>query len=482
MRQYLMICVSLLGCLLPLQGNELHEASVVLIECTSQRWNFKEPWKPHRFRKGSGTGFVIQGNRILTNAHVVANARYIEITRIGDDQKYVALVKFAAHDCDLAILEVEDSSFFEGMEALEMAPLPKVNSVVTTHGFPMGGTHLSVTRGVVSRIQMRGYSHSGADSHLVVQTDSAINPGNSGGPVIQDGKVVGVAFQVLREADNIGYLIPSTVVEHVLEDVEDGRLDGFGEMGVQYRYDLQNPIIRSLLEVPEGRGGVLITRAFPRMPSYGKIQPLDVLMSINTYEISDDGKVKIDGRDLSYAEVMEREQIGTAVHVEVWREGKLVKLDLPLKEWNMIIDHRRPHDKIPKYVIWGGLCFTPLSRGYLDELGGVKKAPLTVRHAYEDVYGNEDLRADELVVLSTRLPHEINQGSDKVIGLILESVDGEEVLSLSDLRKKLADAKGPYAKLSFKGKDIPYVMKVAEATAKNDEILAQYRVPSGGRE
>lgn len=472
----------IIGFILPLWASGLHESSVVLIECTSQRWNFKEPWKPHRFRKGSGTGFVIQGNRILTNAHVVANARYLEITRIGDDRKYVARVKFAAHDCDLAILEVEDPSFFETMVPLEMGPLPEINSVVTTYGFPMGGTYLSVTRGVVSRVQVWGYSHSGADSHLVVQTDSAINPGNSGGPVIQDGKVVGVAFQVLRQADNIGYLIPSTVVEHVLEDVADGRLDGFGELGIQYRFDLQNPIIRSLLKIPEGRGGIFVTRAFPRMPGYGQLQPLDVIMSINNYEINDDGQVRIDGRDLDHSEVMEREQIGTAVHLEVWRDGQKVELDLPLKEWDMIVDHRRPHGQVPPYLIWGGLCFTPLSRGYLDELGGLQKAPLTVRHTYQGVYGDEDLRAEDVLVLSTRLPHEINQGSENVVGLILESLDGEEILGMGDLKKKLNSKKGPYVKMFFKGKDTPYMMKVSEVLEKSDAILKQYRVPNGERE
>ena len=72
---------------------------------------------------------------------------------------------------------------------------------------------------------MDTYVHSGADSHLAIQTDAAINPGNSGGPVIQDGKVVGVAFQGLTNADNIGYMIPTTVIAHFLKDVEDNQYD-----------------------------------------------------------------------------------------------------------------------------------------------------------------------------------------------------------------------------------------------------------------
>ena len=64
-----------------------------------------------------------------------------------------------------------------------------------TYGFPAGGEQISYTRGVVSRIEVEGYVHIGNRAFLAVQTDAAINPGNSGGPVIQDDKVVGVAFE-----------------------------------------------------------------------------------------------------------------------------------------------------------------------------------------------------------------------------------------------------------------------------------------------
>jgi hypothetical protein len=85
--------------------------------------------------------------------------------------------------------------------------LPKLDENVTCVGFPTGGTQISVTRGVVSRIDV--------DSHYVlrIQIDAAINPGNSGGPVFDEHqKVVGVASAHLRGAGNIGYIIPSKIV------------------------------------------------------------------------------------------------------------------------------------------------------------------------------------------------------------------------------------------------------------------------------
>lgn len=79
---------------------------------------------------------------------------------------------------------------------------------VVTYGYPAGGEQISYTRGVVSRIELQNYVHIGNRSLLAVQTDAAINPGNSGGPVIQDDRVVGVAFQGVPGLENAGFFIP----------------------------------------------------------------------------------------------------------------------------------------------------------------------------------------------------------------------------------------------------------------------------------
>jgi S1-C subfamily serine protease len=169
--------------------------SVVLIRSFRQDFDYVIPWKREAMTRGVGSGFVIAGKRILTNAHNVSNCRYVELRKENVAKRYPARIVFIGHDCDLAILTVDDESFFEGTAALELAEIPKVNSTVSTYGFPVGGDRISVTEGVVSRVETDTYVHSGADKHLVIQTDAAINPGNSGGPVVQDGKVVGLAFQ-----------------------------------------------------------------------------------------------------------------------------------------------------------------------------------------------------------------------------------------------------------------------------------------------
>src|SRR2546426_3550027 len=227
------VCLFLLAaCARTVPGAE-PERSVIQIMTFSQQPVWEAPWRFEPVRRSSGSGFVIKGRRIMTNAHVVSWAKEILVHRYQDPRPYLARVKFIAHDCDLALIEVEDENFFNGLEPLKFGDLPKVRSTVVTYGYPAGGEEISYTRGVVSRIELEPYAHIGNRHFLSVQTDAAINPGNSGGPVIQDDRVVGVAFQGIPDLQSTGFFIPPQVIEHFMKDIEDKRYDGFPQAGIR---------------------------------------------------------------------------------------------------------------------------------------------------------------------------------------------------------------------------------------------------------
>jgi S1-C subfamily serine protease len=100
--------------------------------------------------------------------------------------KHRARVHAVGHACDLAVLAVDDRSFWaEGADTphpptpLSLGDVPHLQDQVTVVGFPQGGDNLSITSGVVSRIELTNYAH-GAAQLLAIQLDAAINPGNSG--------------------------------------------------------------------------------------------------------------------------------------------------------------------------------------------------------------------------------------------------------------------------------------------------------------
>src|SRR4029453_5556972 len=97
----------------PPKPNGPVQKSLVRITATSVDPDYKAPWNAGALQRGVGAGFVISGNRIMTNAHVVANSRYITVERDGDPNKYPAQVQFIANDCDLALITVPSKDFFK---------------------------------------------------------------------------------------------------------------------------------------------------------------------------------------------------------------------------------------------------------------------------------------------------------------------------------------------------------------------------------
>jgi S1-C subfamily serine protease len=425
---------------------------------------------------------MIKGNRILTNAHVVSNARYIEVQKFLSSKKYIAKVKFISHTSDLAILTVENKEFYKGLVPLELGKLPELNSEVTTYGYPMGGVQLSVTRGVVSRIEMTTYAHSGVDQHLAIQTDAAINPGNSGGPVIQNGKVLGVAFQGLKQGDNLGYMIPSVVVKQFLDDTSNGKVDGFSEIAIQYAEFCQNPTFRKLIKLPDNMSGIVVTSLYPNMPAYKKLKPVDVITSINDHKITNDGFVFLDGRKINFVEIIERMQVGKNIHLDVWRDGNLKKITIKAETWKMIIPTINPYEVVPKYYIFGGLAFTTFSKGYVGAVGGWKNLPLVLKKLFLDANIDKKYsKIKEFPVLTQRLPNPINVNMEQYVGQVVESVNGKKIYSLRDLKNELVLSKQDLVEINFLGNDVPLIMSKKDAFKESEAILEKYHINSNER-
>ena len=123
------------------------------------------PWTSKAQEESTGSGFSIKHDGvlcILTNAHVVADATYVEVRKAGDSRKYVALRRKISHECDLATLTVDDGSFWRETAPLAFGAVPCLQDEVSVVGYPEGGEGVSVTVGVVSRIEIQRYAHSGA--------------------------------------------------------------------------------------------------------------------------------------------------------------------------------------------------------------------------------------------------------------------------------------------------------------------------------
>ena len=455
-------------------------ASVVRIEVSDQEADYASPWNAGHIGGGIGSGFVITApggkKRILTNAHVVSNARFITLTRERLSHPYTAHVEFIAHDCDLALLSVDDLAFFEGTVPLELGGIPQIESGVSVFGYPLGGERLSVTRGVVSKIDFDLYTHSGVDSHLVIQIDAAINPGNSGGPVLQEGKVVGVAFQGYSGdvAQNVGFMIPIPVIERFLKDLSKGTYTGYTDLSITFRPLLSAPSRRALGLADDDRG-ILVTDVQEMGSSHGFLKKGDVLLSIDGHPIASNGRVELDGQSIDMTEVVEQKFEGDNVRFGILREKKPLDVEFPLQGTWPFKMQGNAYDEKPRYLLHGGLLFQPLDRNFLN---ANSTADLRIKRAFEDfVEKHLYLERPEMVVLSRVLADPANKECDGLRPGIVDIINGKKIRSLSDVAAAL-DEPARYDVVILEGDGVPIVLNREEVLKANPRIMQTYGIPS----
>ena len=444
--------------------------ALVKVYSSHQSYNYLSPWQYGESTSSTATGFIIEGNKVITNAHAVLNSKFLQIRKEGDSKKYKAKVEYISEEYDLALIELEDRTFFKGTQPLKMGSLPAIKERVAVYGYPLGGDKLSTTQGIVSRMEHSYYTLTDT-KFLIGQTDAAINSGNSGGPVISKGKVVGVAFAGLSTADNIGYFIPVNILVNFLEDIKDGAYDGPPSLGIGWT-ELESKSHRKMLGVENLNGGILINKIYKNSPFEGILEKNDVLMKLDNYNIDYDGMIefrKNEKTDFTY--VNQQMNYGDTLNYEIIRNKKLktgqVKLEKKNTVYSIITEERI--ETPPSYLIYGGLLFEPLTSNYM-----------TV--AIEDlflVYGKEEnyKEYDQLVVLVRVLPFDVNLGYSDVVNEVILKVNGEKYKDFKDFAQKVKNVKTEFIVFeNDKGHEI--VLDVKEVEEQKEELLGNYNITS----
>ena len=464
------------------KDSEVFRKNTVRINVIKKEYSFESPWQQPRISKMSGSGFVVGKNLILTNAHVVHNAVLIRIKLSTDVREYAAQVKFIANDCDLALLETVENEF-TGSQIMSIGELPEPQSSVSVYGYPIGGDRLSITKGVVSRIDFGLYSFSGVDRHLVIQVDAAINPGNSGGPAIQNGKVIGVAFQGLRQGEGLGYLIPATVIKHFLNDIKDGKYDGFPDFGVSYQStahsSLRNALQLDKILKNQDFSGVYVDSVIPGSTAYGYLFPGDILLSINGFPISSFGEIKRKGKIYPFEQLIEESYQKDKIDVEVLRSRKKFKYSLPVRKIDIASFKKRNNTVRPPFVLYGNLIFQPLSADLLGSL--VRKffsqdlSEVYYRYKYylkSGIYRE----VDEDVLLTHVLPDKTEGVGNLYQYNIVYRINGVRIKNFKNFTRVMDEGlqDSEYIRLDFLHKEVPLFLSKKQMMASYQRILPRY--------
>jgi hypothetical protein len=331
-----------------------------------------------------------------------------------------------------------------------------------------------VTRGVVSRIDFQPYSHSRADSHLIVQIDAAINPGNSGGPVLQDGHVVGVAFQGLRSADNTGYMIPTPVIRRFLKDIEDDSYDHYVDLGAS-TFQLFNPAMRRALNLPDDGKGVLVSSVTPQTPADGVLEPGDVLLELDGHPVDSAGMIHLDGEVVDMHEIIERKFVGDKAKLVFLRKGERKEAEVTMKTLPWSRMYAIQYEKHPRYIVFGGLVLQPLDTNLLFSR---KFTNVHVRKMFGDYVPEGIFKEREDIVVLTQIEDDpLTSQIDDFTGMVLDKINGTTVKSLSHAYKLLhSDSPPDFFTFEFMGAPRPIVLPAGEIPAANARIQSAYGI------
>lgn len=309
--------------------------SVVTVSVTQQRqalepffmdpfgaFNFRAPGRSQTVKQDIGSGFVVDGDLVVTNKHVVddTSAKFRVITK--DDKEHDVTKIYRDPTNDIAILKVD------GLEApavkLGDSDQLKVGQFVIAIGTALGQFRHTVTTGVISGLGrgiQAGDSFGNVAESLdnVIQTDAAINPGNSGGPLLNSaGQAIGVNVAVAQDGQNIGFALPINVVKKVLDSFQ--KTGSFERAFIGVRYQMIPKETALMNDVP---AGAYIAEVVTDSPAdKAGIKQGDIMVKFDDQKLSD--------ADGGLASLVNEHHAGDSVRVELFRDGATIKTTVVL--------------------------------------------------------------------------------------------------------------------------------------------------------
>jgi S1-C subfamily serine protease len=460
--------------------------SVVKIFANPRQFDPFRPWTSGTAHDGTGSGVVIAGKRVLTNAHVVNHASQISVQPDKSSEKLPAKVEALTPGLDLAVLKLDDESFFETHPPLpKSSKVPALQQTIFVYGYPEGGSELSITRGIVSRVEFADYYLYAKG--LRVQVDAAVNAGNSGGPAVADGHLIGIVFSKLQKSDNIGYIIPMEEIEFFLGDIKDGRCSGKPVLDIEVQ-ELGNDALRARLKLDKKATGVLVRKVHVGDDSY-PLKVGDVITKVGEHPIDSARMVHVeDDRIVDFHYLVQRLARDGRLPLTVFRAGTEVKLDVPVRPAADTL-YRWLSNSPPSYFIFGPLVLSEASGEYVRYMtaatppkeegssGGYGVAgmlytgnPLFTRYGDRPAFPDEHI----VIVAHPLFAHKISKGFDIGYAPSVAEVNGTRVRNLKHLVEIVRDATGDYIEFTFHGNDTDMIVfKRAEALEATEQILIE---------
>ncbi|MHB8866945.1 MAG: S1C family serine protease, partial [Pirellulaceae bacterium] len=324
--------------------------------------------------------------------------------------------------------------------------------------------------GIISRVDYVPYAD--GETGMRIQVDAALNPGNSGGPAIANGKIVGLVFSIIANADNIGYLIPIEEIRMFLDDIQDGKYEGKPKL-LDYMQTVENKALREKLGLDAATGGLMITRPFAPDASY-PLKEWDVITQIGDQPIDNQGNIPVgDEMRLSFRYLIPKVIHDGVIDLTVWRGGQSIQVQAPVRYDNeLLIPHLSGN--YPSYFACGPLIFITASQELVGGLQARGQAMLAMRQnpLISRWFDRKKSPEEQLVLLGPRISSSpLVEGYDNQIFGVVTHVNDVEIQNLAHLVATIQKAEGKFITFKVGGGYETMVFDRQELVDSTEQIL-----------
>jgi PDZ domain len=451
------------------------ENAIIRIEVSGKVYNYIQPWSrsEHKVYK---SGVVVEGHQIITTADGLEDQTVIRLKKQGDGLYSEGSVAWIDYQANLAAITTDEKDFWTGLQPAELAdPVPITGEVRIQR---WRDDSLENRQGLLERLAVENSVLSFV-SVPALKIDSTIPSVGYGEAVTVGDRLIGLAC---AQGGDAVTAIPTSFIAPILKAEQSKTYTGLGYF--DFTWDTaENPLNLDYLKLPGAARGVIIKETGMKPGVVSVVQPRDVLLQIDGFDIDAEGNY----RDPQYKKLClenlssRGKWAGMDCKFKIWRDGKEMDIDykLPKAEYTDELVPEQLFDQDPEYVLAGGFLFVPLSEPYLRSWGPTWRQHAPFRLSYY-LMGKVKPERPQRVVLSQVLPNPTNIGYESLRNTVIDEVNGVKIKQLADIVTALKTPINGFNVFKFEaGESIRQaVLGASEMDDATQRIMAHYHIPA----
>jgi hypothetical protein len=441
-------------------------AALVRIDVAAQSWDLDSPWQKGPVQTRRGQGVVVEPGAVLTLARLVADAQLVEVSVANSARRYPARVKHMDLPTGLALVEITDEELRKALVPLPVGEPAKLDDEFDL--YQLGEDNM------LQRYTGRVVSASSEGPRLQLRLNTTLPGSGDGQAAIRDGSLVGLVTGIGRGQE--GTLLSVETIRRYLGDFADGVYNGPPGPGLWVQPLLRDDL-RAYYGLAQGQHGVAITRIMPGRTGFDVLRVNDVLLSIDGYDLDDEGKFthEVHGRlDASYL-FQGRRYAGEKARARLLRDGRVEEVEFELKPQaaaETLVRDRVPGR--PEFLVVGGLVILELTKD--TSLDRRSPGAIVLRRYTERAGWDPSPDRKQVVFVDHVLSDVANKGFEQLSYVVLETVNGARIREIADVAKALETPQAGFHVFHFEGVESDFVIPAAKLDEIERRIAKNYRV------